>query len=368
MLRSFCRRCRRPAGERALSVTVLPSHHAPGGGFRNPPEWKSHQNAGALDFVTKALPYWDFRARFTSLAVVTPDFTNFTRAHFGALWINHCTFLLALGRARVLTDPFFSDRASPVSFAGPARYTAAAATISELPALDAVCISHSHYDHLDERSVRELQRAPTPPRAWVVPLGVGAILESFGVARDKIHELDWWSSVTLGDLTITCTPAQHGSARTAFDRNKTLWAGFVVKGGADTGGKQVYFSGDTGYRAVEQSTVTGSAEESAATVCPAFKETRARLGAPDLALLPIGAYTPRGFMSTVHASPEDAVSMLLDLEARNAIAMHFGSLPLTPEPVTEPIERLALELARRGIPPERFVVMRHGDVWTPTGT
>lgn len=361
MLRTLLCRCGR---RRALSTVPLPSHHAPGGGFRNPPEWRSHQPAGALDFFTKALPHWNWSTRFNSLAVVVPDFDAFVRAHFAALWINHCTFLLALGTARVITDPFFSERASPFSFAGPARYTAAAATVGELPALDAVLISHSHYDHLDFFSVRELIKVPKPPRVWIVPLGVGEILESFGVARDKIRELDWWDSVTIGELTYTCVPAQHGSARTAFDRNKTLWAGYVVKGGADIAGKQVYFSGDTGYRAVEQSALAGSPAEEAAIVCPAFKEIGARLGAPDLALLPIGAFTPRGFMSTVHASPEDAVSMFLDLGARAAVAMHFGSLPLTPEPVSEPPERLALELKRRGIDAEKFKVLRHGEIWS----
>lgn len=363
----------------SMSTATNSSHHAPGGGFCNPPEWGSHRDVGPIDFFTRALPHWDISTVYIPQPIETPDFAALSRARFAAMWLGHCTFVLALGRTRVLTDPFFSQRASPVSFAGPSRFTPAPSRVSELPLIDVVAISHSHYDHLDKESVRALLRAPCPPRLWVVPLGVDALLRDFGVPQTAIRALDWWQSTTTLDGTgdgdgdgdadavaasekvvFTLVPAQHGSARTMFDRNATLWGGFYMQSSEKT----VYFAGDTGYRAVEHSVAPGSAAEAAAPHCPAFREMRARLGAPDLALLPIGAYSPRGFMSTVHASPEDALDIFDDVGAAAAIGCHFGSLPLTDERVDEPPERLARAIERHGgESAKNFVCLRNGGLW-----
>jgi len=251
----------------------------------------------------------------------------------------------------------------PVSFAGPARFTPAAAAVGALPPVDAVVISHSHYDHLCVESVRALLALPTPPRAWVAPLGEGALLRKWGAPARAVFELDWWQRADLDHgLRITAVPAQHGSARSAWDKDATLWCGFDVAFGG--GARRVFFAGDTGYRAVPQDTPPGSAAEAAAPTCPAFREVRARLGAPDLALLPIGAYSPRGFMSAVHASPEDAVEMLLDLGATRAIGMHYGALPLTDERVEDAPARLRAALRARGLDDARFVTLPAvGAVW-----
>ena len=349
---------------RGMSRKIVPSHHAPSGGFRNPPEWASHKDVGPYEFFTQALPYWNFSTRYIPQPIEIPDFEALRKAQFAALWLGHCTFVLAVGRARILTDPFFSLRASPFSFAGPARFTRAPAAVVELPPIDAVVISHSHYDHLDAEAVRALLLLPLPPRIWVVPLGLDTLLKGLGVPASLIRVLDWWEDVTFTDadntaIVITLVPAQHNSARTIWDKNQTLWGGFYVANSL----KKIYYSGDTGYRAVGQNTIAASEEEDAAPRCPVFKEMRARLGAPDLALLPIGAYSPRGFMSTIHASPEDAVEIFQDVGAVTAIGCHFGTLPLTDERVDEPPERLARALARRGKAVNDFICLCNGGMW-----
>ena len=375
LLNSRSGRARRLATAPTASSLARPSHHAPNGDFRNPPEWGSAREQGVLDFFTKALPHWDRSVVFAPEPVQPVDFAALEagalsgEARVAAAWIGHVTFVVQSHGARVLTDPLFGERASPVPFAGPKRFMPAAAQASDLPAgraLDAVVISHAHYDHLDAGSVRALLALRAPPRAWVVPLGLGASLRRWGAPAARVHEIDWWQGVDVAPaLRITAVPAQHGSARTPFDRDQTLWCGFWLRfGGAGTPSpRSVYFAGDTGYRSVEQGAAAGSAEELAAPRCPAFREMRARLGAPDLALLPIGAYSPRGFMSSVHASPEDAVCIFEDVGARSAVAMHFGALPLTDEPNGAPAARLAAELARRGHDARAFVALRCGETW-----
>jgi N-acyl-phosphatidylethanolamine-hydrolysing phospholipase D len=349
-----------------------PSHHRPGGGYRNPPEWLSSRIIGPIDFITKALPHWDRSTRFLPQRVVQPDLAALERSlaeaapRVEATLLGHCTFIIQSNGYRVLCDPFFSERASPLSFAGPKRFTPAPCRVSDLAGapFDAVVLSHSHYDHLDEGSVRELLALPAPPRSWIVPIGLGQYLRAWGVAADLIVELDWWEAARPSPhLCITATPAQHGSARTAFDKDETLWCGFHIDFGEKERRRTVYFTGDTGYRTVEQGTAAGSAAEREAPVCPAFREIRERLGAPDLALLPIGAYSPRGFMSSVHASPEDAVRMFEDLGAKRAIAMHWGALPLTDEPVDAPPARLVAELKRSGHAAHLFVAISAGETW-----
>ena len=349
-----------------------PSHHRPGGGFRNPPEWTSARTIGPLDFFLKALPHWQMGTQFLAQPVAQPDLAALERSVAEAApqvevtLLGHCTFIVQSNGKRVLTDPFFSDRASPLSFAGPKRFTPAPCRVSDLAGapFDAVIISHSHYDHLDEGSVRELASLRTPPRTWTVPIGLKKYLIRWGVKADLIVELDWWQAARLSPrLCVTAVPAQHGSARTAFDKDETLWCGFLLDFGTNERRRTVYFSGDTGYRTVEQCVAAGSAAESQAPVCPAFRNIRERLGAPDLALLPIGAYSPRGFMSSVHASPEDAVRMFEDLGAKQAVAMHWGALPLTDEPVDAPPARLAAELKRSGHAADAFVAINAGETW-----
>ena len=392
-----------PSRYRPTAPASSLSHHLPGGGFCNPPEWGSHKDKNIWAFFTEALPEWDRSTAFPPLRTAPVDFAALATPSvpLQALFVGHATFFLQARGVHVLTDPFFSDRPSPVSWIGPKRFSPPACSIAELPPVDVVLLSHSHYDHLDAASVGALLRKAEGDRAahpgyagltWCAPLGVGALLEGLGVPRDRIRCLDWWEEAVVeggrggGQLRVACVPAQHNSARTPWDRNHTLWCGFactategpapaVGGGGGGEGGaaasptsstktSSFYFSGDTGYRVVEKGVDAFSEAERAAPKCPAFAEIGERHGPFDLALLPVGAYSPRTFMSSVHASPSDAVEMFSDVKAKHAIAMHWGALPLTDEPPGQPVEWLKEALSRAGGEAVgKFVALLPGGVW-----
>jgi L-ascorbate metabolism protein UlaG (beta-lactamase superfamily) len=248
-------------------------------------------------------------------------------------FINHATFLIRLPGAVVLTDPIFSLRCSPVPWAGPKRARPPGIALADLPRPDVVLLSHNHYDHMDLPSLREIQRRHAPH--FVTTLGNAPALARLGIAAT---ELDWWDNLTLGDLSITATPARHFSARTPFDRNRTLWAGFMVK----TAAGQVLFAGDS---------AAGSH----------WQDIRARLGAPDISLLPIGAYEPRWFMAAAHMNPAEAVQAHLSLRTPRSIGMHFGTFQLTDEAIDAPL--VALTEARRAanLTPEQFTTHGFGE-------
>jgi len=251
-----------------------------------------------------------------------------------AIWVGHSTVLVTIDGINVLTDPVFSDRASPVSFAGPKRVVPPAVTIDDLPQIDAVVISHSHYDHLDLPSLTALY-AHQDQVTFLVPLGLKELLQGAGISN--VIELDWWEEVMVGEVKFTATPVRHWSSRTPFDRNQTLWSGWMV----NFPDYAFYFAGDTGYT-------------------DDFIETRERLGAPDLAAIPIGAYDPREFMKASHMNPEEAVQAFEDLQPSQAIAVHWGTFKLTLEPLAEPPQRLRDELARKQLEADRFVALTHG--------
>ncbi|HJU84257.1 MAG TPA: MBL fold metallo-hydrolase [Holophagaceae bacterium] len=249
-------------------------------------------------------------------------------------FINHATLLIRTRTLNLLTDPVFSERTSPVSWAGPRRIRRPGLDLDRLPPIHGILLSHNHYDHLDATSLRALQARHRP---WILaPLGVGGMLRSLGM--DRVTELDWWQTVEREGHRITCTPpAQHFSGRGLFDRNRSLWGGFVVDGP----GPRVYFAGDTGY-------------------APFFHDIRERCGAPDLALLPIGAYAPRWFMSAVHMDPSEAVRAHLDLGAARSVGIHWGTWQLTDEGLEEPLRELEAARTASGLPPEAFQVLEHG--------
>lgn len=250
-------------------------------------------------------------------------------------WIGHSSFLLCLGGVNILTDPVFSMRCSPVGFAGPKRVRAPGLTIEALPRIDLILLSHNHYDHMDIPALQRICRR-FPEAQIVTGLGNAAFL-----ARKKLYraaELDWWEQANLGQVQITATPARHFAARTLRDRNKTLWVGFWLR----YLGRSVYFAGDTGYTRY-------------------FSEIYQRLGAPDLAMLPIGAYQPREMMASVHMDPEEAVQAFLDMQAKRAVGTHFGTFQLTGEPINEPPERLSIALSAAKMTPEQFFVLDVGE-------
>lgn len=230
-------------------------------------------------------------------------------------WLGHSTMLLELDGARVLTDPVFGERASPVGFAGPRRFHPVPATIAELPPLDAVLLSHDHFDHLCKASVRELAARRVP---FVTSLGVGAHLEAYGVEPALITELDWWESTTVRDVAFTATPAQHFSGRSLTGRNRTLWSSWVIA----TARRRLFFSGDTG-------------------LTDEFRAIGARLGPFDLTMLEIGAWHPA--WGGVHLGPTNALAAFAMLGGGTLLPVHWGTFDLGLHPWAEPIETLIAE-------------------------
>ena len=253
------------------------------------------------------------------------------------MWVGHSTLLLNHSGLTIMTDPQFSNRTSPFSFMGPKRITPSPLEITELPQIDVVVISHNHYDHLDESSIREI--AKTQPNVeFLVPLGLKLLLEEWG--GTNVTELDWWQQVQRKGVTIQPTPVQHWSKRTFFDRNKTLWSGWMVQW-TDFA---FYFAGDAGYS-------------------PDFMETVKKLGKPNLAAIPIGAYEPREFMKSAHINPEEAIKVFSDLGAKYAIGIHWGTFKLTLEPMNEPPKRLKNALKAAGLGEKTFRTLKHGETW-----
>ncbi len=262
-----------------------------------------------------------------------------------ATWLGHSTVLVEIDGWRVLTDPVWGPRASPSRFVGPKRFQPVPVAMSDLPPIDVVLISHDHYDHLDYTTLRLLRRMPVP---IVTSLGVGAHLESFGIAPQRIHELDWWETqrVTGTGLGLTATPSQHFSGRGLKDGNRTLWSSWVITGDRH----QVFFSGDTG-------------------LTPEYAQTRERHGAFDLVMLEIGAFHPA--WGNIHLGPENALAAHALLGGGPLLPIHWGTFNLALHAWDEPVEtllRLApakspLLLPRLGAPTEPANVEKTETWW-----
>lgn len=363
-------------------------HHRPHG-FRNP--WPTAARANAAGTLFR----WLVVERLTHPRAPDPDpRVAFPRAEptferpraaphaLTATWVGHSTFLLQIGGWNVLIDPVWGERASPVTFAGPRRYTPPGVVFDTLPPVDLVVLSHDHYDHLDAPTVRQLVHR-VPGARWLAPLGVGPLLRALGAAT--VTECDWWQR-TLCEragavpLEATCVPAQHFSGRGVTNRDATLWSGWVLRpqatapvagvsdaaaeaasgtAAADGAAPAVYFAGDTGLH-------------------PDFADVGRRCGPLALALLPIGAYAPRWFMRPVHCDPDDALAAYDALcagiaESHPAAelpvfgASHFGTFKLTDEPTDEPPRRLRAAWAARGHGADAVWIPRHGETWHASG-
>ena len=259
-------------------------------------------------------------------------------------FIGHSTFLIRTASRVIITDPVFTSRAGPFGLLGPPRVRPPAIPPPDLPPVDLVLVSHNHYDHLQPSSLRLFRDTAS----YVAPLGLGKLLPfnakddpvASGFSR-KIQELDWWQSTTLAGAEITCVPAQHFSARTAWDRDLTLWCGFVVR----VDGVTIYVAGDSGY-------------------APHFAEIGERCPEIDVALIPIGAYEPRWFMSPVHMNPDEAVRAHRDVKARVSVGMHFGTFQLTDEAIDEPVRALADARRAQGVETRAFRVLDFGETLT----
>lgn len=245
-------------------------------------------------------------------------------------WLGHATLLVQWKGKNILTDPHFTERASPVSWAGPKRAVSPPLSVKELPPIDVILISHDHYDSLDTETVLQLSLFH-PFAKFFVPLGIGSWLKEKGLSAAQVEEMDWWDERTYKGLTVTATPVQHWCRRSPWDTNEKLWAGFAVKDESFN----FYFAGDSGY--VQH-----------------FKEIGNRLGPFDLAAIPIGAYEPRWFMGVAHMDPEESVKVHMDLKAKQSVAMHWGTFVLTDEPLDEPPKKLAKFLEKYQLTSEDF--------------
>jgi L-ascorbate metabolism protein UlaG (beta-lactamase superfamily) len=313
-----------------------PSDHCDGRRFFNPGEHINRTWFDVLRWKLTSRPApWPGAVEIAppSPPVVPPG------GGFIATWVNHASFLLRSAGLNLLVDPVWCARAGPFGLTGPRRVHPPGVAFEALPAIDAILLSHDHYDHCDLATLRRLARRH-PQARLVTPLGNGDLARRAGFVSGRIVELDWWDSFSLGNgRSVRLTPARHWSNRLHGLRNRRLWGGFRV----DFGGASFHFAGDTGYDAAM------------------FREIRARCGPPDLAALPIGAYEPRWFMAPQHCNPAEAVRLHLDLGAQASVAMHWGTFPLTDEGRLEPPAALADALVAAGLPPGSFRVLQPGE-------
>ena len=311
-----------------------PAHHLEDGTYAN-------TSGVAYESSFNKLLKWSWERRSKNLEtfefeVEIPNYKEiYENENIVITWIGHESFLYQNKDINVLTDPHFTQRASPLNFAGPKRYMAPGMKIDDLPNIDVVTISHSHYDHLDYKSVKLLSEK-FENILFLVPLGLKKWFESKGIYN--VRELDWWDSFTIKETLVTFAPVQHWSARGLFDRNETLWGAWHFKNKFHS----FIHLGDTGYT-------------------DDFRVIREKLGPVDLAAIPIGAYEPRWIMEFSHINPEEAVMTFLDLEASKAIGMAWGTFILTDEPVKEPPRELLKELKKSNISNEDFFILKHGE-------
>jgi N-acyl-phosphatidylethanolamine-hydrolysing phospholipase D len=313
-----------------------PPHHV-AGGFRNPnADFRRPSNWTRWSFITRRL--WE--GFIAPRSFDAPRLANDGGAlRAGSLnpsltWIGHSTLLVQVEGLNLLTDPQWNTRASPLSWAGPRRLSPPGLAFDDLPRIDAVMISHDHYDHLDLDTVKRLAEIHNP--LFLVPLGLKAWFADNGMNR--VEELDWWQERELHGVKFVCVPAQHFSQRTLSDGNTRLWASWTVLSRE----RRLYFSGDTGY-------------------FDGFKEIGQRLGPFDVAAIAIGAYLPPEIMKAVHTNPEEAVQAFLDLDARVLLGIHWGTFDLAEEPLDEPPRRMLAEIHRRGIDAGRAWILKIGE-------
>jgi L-ascorbate metabolism protein UlaG (beta-lactamase superfamily) len=306
--------------------TVFPKHFD-GRRFYNPNARQALSFGAVFKWKTRTRP--EKSPRFVNDVTQTAPPQEVEGDELRVTLVNHSTVLLQARGVNILTDPVWSERISPVSWIGPRRHRAPGVRIEDLPRIDAVLISHNHYDHLDLPTLRRLAaRGPAP---YVVPLGVAELVRSQKIAT--VHELDWGQSVPFENFIVRCVPAQHFSARGIRDRNQSLWCGYVI----ETRARRVYFAGDTGFG-------------------PHFAQIREVFGPPDVALLPIGAYEPRWFMGPIHMAPDEAVEAHKILGARTSIAIHHGTFQLADDAIDTPPKQLAAAGA-----PKSFLVLKNGE-------
>ena len=326
-------------GGRGLTMDLIGSDHWKDGKFHN-----HIREVDPLERDGMISTMWSFMFENRSLRspAEPPSVADLSGADYDrppasglrVTWLGHSTSLIEIDGQRVLTDPIWSNRASPVGFVGPERFFDPPLPLDQLPDLDVIVISHDHLDHLDRKTIEALhERVPV----FVVPLGVGGHLRDWGVPSDRIRELDWWQDTTVGDLRLVCAPSRHFSGRGLFDRNRTLWASWAIIGPQH----RAYFSGDGGMSSV-------------------FSEIGERLGPFDVTLMEIGAY--HSAWADIHNGPEQAVQAHLDLRGAVMLPIHWGTFNLSLHAWTEPAERVMVAARQRGV---TLALPRPGEPFEP---
>lgn len=315
-------------------------HHLPDG-FRNNHPLRPPSAADLMRLRREARA-WDSRPAGTDeLSPAEPDlpYLRANRRETSITWIGHATVLLQVRGLNVLTDPVFSERASPVRFAGPRRHQPPGVALGDLPPIDLVLISHGHYDHLDLRSIRALARQAGKAPRFAVPLGMERWFRRRLSADLDVRALDWWESDERAGTRLTLVPVHHWNARTPWDRNRDLWGAWVL----EREGFRFFFSGDVAW-----------SED--------IVDVGRRCGPFDLAAISIGHYEPRWFMRHNHVNPDEAVRIHREIGSRLSLGIHWGTFErLTAEPLDQPVRDLAAALRAQEVPADRFFVLRHGE-------
>ena len=291
------------------------------------------------DFGPK-VPYLGMKDSTATFRNRVIDFAKLVNNDFNVTWLGHATSLVRMGKIGILTDPVWNESVGPpilANFLGPRRILSPPASVSDITkVVDVILISHSHYDHLDLETAKEIGDS----KLWIVPMGVKSILKSAGVTN--CVELNWWDSYSAdinGELLeITFTPTKHWSARTFYDRNTSLWGSYVIFNGS----RKLFFGGDTAY-------------------CSVFSLIGERYGPFDLSLIPIGAYKPRWFMKDVHCNPSEAIQIHKDIRSKRSLAIHWGTYPLAEEDAVEPALELARERDKLCVEVQEFFTMMSGE-------
>jgi L-ascorbate metabolism protein UlaG (beta-lactamase superfamily) len=328
-----------------LTVFLLPScsekqdfplsDHYDGNHFFNPSDRTTHHFSEFIKVLYELdlQPWPDFIDNNPSLDLAK----ELSIDDISVTFINHASFLIQMRGLNIITDPVWSYRVSPLSWLGPKRHRKPGIDIDKLPKIDYVLISHNHYDHLDLDSLSELNKKYSP--LFIAPLGHKKLLQSYNI--DHVVELDWWQNWQISpDATITLTPAQHNSGRMILDKDKSLWGSYFVTAHHH----HFYFAGDTAYG-------------------PHFREIKNRYGSPDIAFLPIGAYSPRWFMKLAHMNPQEAVQAHLDLNPKRSIAIHYGTFQLTEEAVDQPLKDLKIARESQSLSDIDFMTLDVGKTY-----
>ena len=304
------------ASNTSSEFQLSPAHHNANGGFLNTaPDFKA--DTPILPLLVRYIR--EERADAEPMnpiplsPLTTTQLEQLPLSSDSLIRLGHSSIYLQVSGQRWLIDPVFSERASPFSFAGPKRFHQPPISLAQLPKIDGVMISHDHYDHLDKASIKYLAENV---KHFVVPLGVSAHLQDWGVKAERIHSLDWWQSVTIDDVKITATPTQHFSGRGLFDKNQTLWASYVI----ESNNSKLFFSGDSGYFS-------------------GFKEIGDRFGPFDITMIETGAYDKD--WATIHMTPDESLQAHKDLRGKHMMPIHNGTFDLAFHSWYEPLERIS---------------------------